>query len=648
MTPVPILQKLSGQARRQFADPTRQWVSAIGLAIAVGIAYFLAARLSLSLLTKPDGVAVFWPASGLAAGTMIALGHRSKWPVAVGAAAATIVANLFGDRTLAAAITFALCNAGEALLAAGLIERQFGSGFALDRLRQVLGLIAAAVFATAVSGVVGTLGFKLFHFSTVPSLTIWQHWFASDALGIVTVAPLLIGIAAAVRDPPPPNETFEGAVALAAITVTSTLAIFLPRVSFATIVPLALVFPLLLWLAARCRPAFAAAAAFVVALTIVWTTTFGIGYFGDPDLPISDRIVGAQAGILTTSLCTLVLVALFAERRQQEAALRDSATRLEQALTAGAVIAFEWDAGTGLSRRSENAASILGYALQGPQTTAGLLALIHPDDRAHFKAHVTGVRPDKPSYAVTFRVTPPDGKEMWLEETATAEFDAAGKCVRIKGLTRDITERKRADEHQRWLVAELDHRVKNVLARVGVVAMYTRQGSSTMDEYVQTLDQRIQSMAAAHQLLSQGSWQGVRVADIVRCQLAPYATDANTTICGPDVMLSAPATEALGMVLHELVTNASKYGALSVPNGRVSVDWECRQNGDAATDLLAIMWRETGGPPVSNRSRDGYGTSLISGLIPHELGGTVELVFSPDGVNCKIAIPLKPDLAGVA
>ena len=584
----------------RMTGSTRQWVSAIGLATAVGIAYFLAARLSLSLLTKPDGVAVFWPASGLAAGTVIALGYQVKWPVAIGAAAATIAANLFGDRTLAAAVTFALCNAGEALLAAVLIERLFGSAFALDRLRQVLGLLAAAVFASAISGVFGTLGFKFFHFSTVSSLTIWQHWFASDALGIVTVAPLLIGIAAAVRDPPPPNETFEGVVALAAITVTSTLVIFLPRVSFAAVVPLALLFPLLLWLTARCRPAFAAAAAFVVALTIVWTTTFGIGYFGDSDLPITDRIVGAQAGILTTSLCTLVLVALFAERRQQETALRDSAARLEQALTAGAVIAFEWDARTGLSRRSENAAMILGYEPHAPQNGAGLLALIHPDDRAHFKAHVTSVRPDKPSYAVTFRVMRTDGKEMWLEETATAEFDAAEKCVRIKGLTRDITERRRADEHQRWLVAELDHRVKNVLARVGVVAMYTRQGSNTMDEYVQTLDQRIQSMAAAHQLLSQGNWQGVRVADIVRCQLAPYATDANTATCGPDIALSAPATEALGMVLHELVTNASKYGALSVPEGRVSVDWECRQNGDAATG------------PVDHVARDGWSAGIGS------------------------------------
>src|SRR5947208_4835787 len=374
----PVLHSLRKEDQRRLpavADPTRPWISAIGIAVAVGIAYFMAARLSLSLLTKPDGVAVFWPASGIAAGALIALGPGARWPVAIGAMASTIVANLLGDRTFAGAITFALCNAGEAILAAGLIERQFGSDFSLDRLRHVLGLLAAAVFGAAVSGVGGVLGFKLFHGSTAPSLTIWQHWFASDALGMVTVAPLLIGLAAAARDPPPQSEVIEGALALVAITVTSALVIFLPRESWATVVPIALLFPLLLWLAARCRPAFAAAAAFIVALTIVWTTTFGIGYFGDPDLPIGDRILGAQAGILTTSLCTLVLAALFAERRQQEAALGEGAARLEEALAAGAVMAFEWDGRTDLSHHSENAAKLLGRDSQEPLTTARFLEL---------------------------------------------------------------------------------------------------------------------------------------------------------------------------------------------------------------------------------------------------------------------------------
>ena len=642
MTRNPILRTLPKHEERRFtvADPTWQRASSIGLAIAVGIVYFLAARFSLSLLTKPDGVAVFWPASGVAAGVLIALGPRAKWPVAIGAAAATIAANLLGDRSFAGAVTFALCNAGEAMLTAGLIERQFGSGFALHGVRQVLGLLAAAVFGSAISGIGGVLGFKLFHFPTAPSLTIWQHWIASDALGTLTVAPLLIGAAVAARDPPSLNEALEGAVALIAITLTITLVIFLPRASFATVVPIALLFPLLLWLAARCRPVFAAAAAFVVALTIVWTTTFGIGYFGDPELPIEDRIVGAQAGILTTSLCTLVLAALFAERRHQEAALREGATRLEKALAAGAVIAFVWDARTGSSHRSENAANILGYDPQAPLSVARFLALIHPDDRAHFKAHVRSVRPDSPSYAVTFRVIRSDAQEMWLEETATAEFDADGKCLRIEGLTRDITKSKRAEEHQRLLVAELDHRVKNVLARVGVVAMYTREGSGTIDEFIEALDRRIQSMAVAHELLSQGNWLGVRLADLVRHQLAPYATDANTATSGPDIALNAAATEALGMVLHELVTNASKYGALSIPEGRVSVSWECR-NSDDATFGLIILWRETCGPPVSAPCKSGYGISLICELIPHELGGTVDLAFSSEGVSCTIEIPVK-------
>ncbi len=129
---------------------------------------------------------------------------------------------------------------------------------------------------------------------------------------------------------------------------------------------IALLVPPLLWLAARCQPVFAAAAGFIVALTIVWTTTFGIGHFGDPELPIVDRIAAAQAGILRASLVTLVLAALFAERRQHEAALSEGAARLEQALAAGAVMAFEWDARTGFSHHSANAAKILGYDRQAP------------------------------------------------------------------------------------------------------------------------------------------------------------------------------------------------------------------------------------------------------------------------------------------
>lgn len=639
-----MLQNLR-QVQRQLSagpNPARWWVGAIGLAVAVGIAYFLAARLSLYLLTKPDGVAVFWPAAGVAAGVMIALGREARLPVAVGTIVATIVANLMGDRSVWSATAFALCNAGEALLAAWLIEHYFGSDFNLGRLRHVLGLLAAAIVATVVSGFGATVAYKLLHSPEASALITWQHWFSSDALGIITVAPVVIGLTSAIRAPPPRSELIEGGVALAAVFAMTGIIISLPPEPWEIVVPVALLFPLLLWLAARCQPVFASAAAFIVSLTIVWAITFGIGHFGNLGVPMEDRILGAQSSILGVAICAFVLAALFAERRQHEAVLMESEARLQEALTAGAVTAFDWDVRTDLSRHSENAAQVLGFDPQQAVTASSFLARVHPDDRARFKALVLGVRPDSPSYAVTFRFIRPDAREMWLEETAKAEFDAAGRFVRLKGLTLDITERKWAEERQGVLMAELDHRVKNVLARVAVVAMSTRQGSSSMDEFVRTLDGRIQSMATAHSLLSQSRWHGVGLTDLVRNQLAPYATDANMTISGTDVMLSAAATQALAMVLHELVTNAAKYGALSTPGGRVSVSWDRRPNGDAPENLV-IVWRELGGPPIAAAIQSGYGTSLIRDLIPHELGGSVDLVLASDGACCSIEIPLERD-----
>ena len=190
------------------------------------------------------------------------------------------------------------------------------------------------------------------------------------------------------------------------------------------------------------------------------------------------------------------------------------------------------------------------------------------------------------------------------------------------------------------LIAELDHRVKNVLARVAVVAMQTRQGSKSINEFVKALDGRIQSMATTHSLLSQSRWRGVDLTDLVRDQLMPYAREANTTISGPNIILAAATTQAVATVLHELVTNAAKYGALSTLDGRVSVNWDRGPGGDAAENLV-ITWREIAGPPLTTPMPPGFGTGLIRNLIPHELGGTVDLAFPSSGASCKIVFPLE-------
>ena len=159
------------QARQLLGGALGSLGASIGIAVAVGIVYFLGARLSLALLTKPDGVAVFWPAAGISSGALIALGRGMRLPVVAGVMVATITANLLGDRNLLSSLVFALSNVVEALLATWLIERQFGPGFSLVSLPRVLGLLGAAVVAAAVSGVGGTIGFVLFHSSTASVLS---------------------------------------------------------------------------------------------------------------------------------------------------------------------------------------------------------------------------------------------------------------------------------------------------------------------------------------------------------------------------------------------------------------------------------------------------------------------------------------------
>jgi two-component sensor histidine kinase len=197
---------------------------------------------------------------------------------------------------------------------------------------------------------------------------------------------------------------------------------------------------------------------------------------------------------------------------------------------------------------------------------------------------------------------------------------------------------RRERDHTNLLISELDHRVKNVLASVSAIALRTQESSRTMDEFVAALNGRIKSMASTHELLSHGRWQGVPLAELIRGELAPYATAGNTRIDGPDVILNGEAAQALALVFHELATNAAKYGALSIKSGRVTVRWSFTADGREESPLC-IEWEETGGPQVVPPTRSGLGTGIIHELIPYELGGNVEHVYRSEGIRCKLEIP---------
>jgi PAS domain S-box-containing protein len=382
-----------------------------------------------------------------------------------------------------------------------MIERYIGSDFSLGRLRHVLGLLAAAIVSTTVSGVGGTLGYKLSDNLDISAWTVWRQWFASDAIGIIAVAPLIIGLVAALRAPPSRRQLIEGAAAVIAVAVTAAMIIFmLPPDWWEMSVVVVLLFPVVLWVAARCQPEFASAAVFIVSFIVMATVTFKLGNFGSTAPSMDASVISAQFTTVGTALTAFILSALFAERRQHEAVLVESETRLQEALAVGAVTAYEWDATTDLVRRSNNAPSILGIDPQQAFGGKSFLARIHPDDLARLKAVWSKLNRGNCRYSASYRFLRPDGREICFQDTSQVEFDDAGRLLRMKGLGRDITEQKRVEEHQKVLVAELDHRVKNVLARVAVVAESTRHGTKSIDEFMQSLKGRLQSMAAAHAL----------------------------------------------------------------------------------------------------------------------------------------------------
>lgn len=238
-----------------------------------------------------------------------------------------------------------------------------------------------------------------------------------------------------------------------------------------------------------------------------------------------------------------------------------------------------------------------------------------------------------------------DDSIVQLAVTCSPVTDSAGKVVAGSLIARDVSERVRSARHLGLMMEELNHRVKNTLASVQAIALQTLAGAPTPQEFKQRFMARLQSLSGTHNLLANDAWNGVDLRDIVLAELAPYQRDGQARAqVDCDARHLTPKTAlALGMALHELTTNAVKYGALSVPQGRVVVDCESRTRADAP--WLRLVWRELDGPPVTPPTRRGFGSRLVSEGLAFELDGEVVLEFAPQGVVCTIDIPLPGDPA---
>lgn len=230
-----------------------------------------------------------------------------------------------------------------------------------------------------------------------------------------------------------------------------------------------------------------------------------------------------------------------------------------------------------------------------------------------------------------------DGTEVHVSLRVSPIYDENSEVVGASKIARDITERKEAERLQALLVGELTHRVKNVLATVNAIVRQTL-GSPEPNSPAAILEARLQTLSKAHDLLTVSNWKTASLGDLVREAMSPYPA-TRFEIEGEDVAVSARSVLSMTLILHELGTNAAKYGALSVDGGLVKICWVVAPDLHAGEPLLKLHWEELGGPTVTKPSRRGFGTRLIQAVVRSELGGTVAADYAPDGLVCDIQVP---------
>ncbi len=333
---------------------------------------------------------------------------------------------------------------------------------------------------------------------------------------------------------------------------------------------------------------------------------------------------------------------------RSRAALHQSEQQLEFALHAGRLGSWAVNLENGHLAASEFFRANFGLGPTAPLERArDLVPHFHPDDRAAvvrdgYQAVRGGTELDG-----EYRTLSPDGVVRWILMRGRAVYDPNGVAELIAGVSLDITDRKAAEESQRLLLDELNHRVKNTLATVQSIAMQTGRDTGGASSYERAFMARLTALARVHDLLSRVSWEGASLADVVQQTLAPHlaAGDRSTpkrwerlVLGGPDIRLGPNAAITLTMAFHELATNAAKYGALSTETGQVEVVW--RLDRPDAPRQVEIDWTESGGPPVVTPIRRGFGSRFVERGLAREFDGAVELEFAPGGVRCRMRMPL--------
>ena len=326
---------------------------------------------------------------------------------------------------------------------------------------------------------------------------------------------------------------------------------------------------------------------------------------------------------------------------ERQRALQASEEQVRLALDAGHMGTWWYDHAKGVGGWSSQASRLLGLpAAEKTVTLQEWREFIHPDDARRVADKLRDAALNDGQYEDEYRVRRPDGTICWISSKGRIFFDSKKKPISFVGVFQDITERKEAEDQQRFFLDELNHRVKNTLATVQSIASQTLRSTSGSAQVKEAFEGRLMALSKTHDLLTRKSWREADLHDIAEQELAPYRkSDERVLIDGPSVHLPARYAINLGLVLHELVTNAAKYGALSTPAGHLELRWAVAPHEDRSS-RLCIHWRETGGPPVEPPTRQGFGSHLIRRSIEGELAGDLTIQFAPNGVTYDISAPL--------
>ncbi len=317
------------------------------------------------------------------------------------------------------------------------------------------------------------------------------------------------------------------------------------------------------------------------------------------------------------------------------AGLRNSEQGRTLALAAGNMGSWDFHLQTGEWFWDEGQSRIFGVEHQSFVPTADRIKqAIHSDDIERLRAAIGQLVPGNETFEIEVRVVQPGGDVRWCQVAAASALGPEGKPVRISGVTTDITFRKEAEARQTLLAREVDHRAKNALAVVQAIVRLAKR--DTIQDYVSAVEGRIGALAQTHELLSKSRWEGADILHLILEELAPYNDGLQrVTAVGPPVLLAPEDTQTLAMALHELATNAAKYGALSAAGGRVDVSWTHFEEN------LTLVWSESGGPAVQAPTRTGFGTRIIQSSFKGSNRGSVTFDWRSEGLQCTLQLVCK-------